>query len=191
MFINLGYPKYILLEVLSSAKRCFYTNQNKDTQNKHILILPASLPNAKNIIPKTIRTVTRMTQNTKRFLNNTKLCQNNRDSCVYSIECHSCDEVYFGETDDLKRRLYHHRYALEKGDMNSSLFLHRLNCNHKIDVSKFNIIEKCSDVNKRQLLESFLISSQNNFNIKKPDNIDDFTKFLLAKHSRYKYFLKK
>lgn len=84
---------------------------------------------------------------------------------VYSIKCDSCPSLYFGESIDIDRRIYQHRYDLRTDNLNSALVKHRSRFNHVVSAKTFEIIRKCNNNFKRKLLESYLIYISKNQHI--------------------------
>src|ERR1700755_557931 len=74
---------------------------------------------------------------------------------IYSIDCSGCEKKYIGETDDLKRRIYQHKYSLETGDRNSALHRHRLDNIHFIDVNTHKLLSASNNVRQRRLIVFF------------------------------------
>ena len=117
------------------------------------------------------------------FINNEK--NKSEAGVVYKIPCNECELLYFGETSDLKRRLYQHKYALQIGDNNSSLHRHRERFNHKIVPGNATPILKANNPDKRRFIETFLINNVRNFNEnKKISLVWTFSLILLLKNLR-------
>src|SRR5215469_429700 len=109
---------------------------------------------------------------------------------VYKIPCLDCNQQYFGETCDFKRRLYQHNYALRVGDCNSSLHIHRAQLDHRISTKDAAFVIKSNSQDRRALYEAFCINNINCFNTNKNTYIDKFTNEILLKFSKLSSFIK-
>ena len=135
------------------------------------------------------------TKNTLKSIFNSKIPFKSQNNCVYKVSCHDCNKVYIGETCDLPRRAYKHRYDFRNANSNSAIFKHAYEEGHSVPLTddKFNIVCKISDTNKRKLIESILIQNSNNFNVYQCNyKLDNFTNNYVKNNvSQIKNVLKK
>jgi predicted GIY-YIG superfamily endonuclease len=177
VFKKLAYPENIIYSALRTAKKRFYIpheNENEDLKNKNIILIP-SLPSKilRDSIPQCISIITKgINKISSEIITNRNSIK--YDAGIYKIPCDDCEKCYIGETDNLKRRLYQHSYSLNNADTNSSLHLHRMNENHRINLKLTTLELNINEQRKRQFLENIIINTVNCFNHRR-DACDPFT----------------
>jgi len=190
VFKRLAYPKLLVDDALSRCRKRFYSSDAAVSFNfNNVLVVPIATQKMEKILHPDINIITNNCNNIGSFLKNTN--HNTVTSGgVYRIPCMDCESAYIGETNDFKRRMYQHEYALRTGDINSSLYNHRVEMNHRIRTSDAGLIMKTDSAEKRLLYEAFIINNVDSFNINKNNLIDRFTNKVLLQSSKLTYFLK-
>ena len=118
------------------------------------------------------------TSNTLKIVFNSKIPFNSNNNCIYQVSCRDCNKIYVGESCDLPRRAYQHRYDYRNGYINNVIFKHVYEENHSVPLNdeKFSVVFKIDNTNKRKLIESILIQNSINFNINQCNfKLDPFT----------------
>ena len=84
------------------------------------------------------------TSYTLKTISNSKIPSKSNSSCIYKVSCHDCNEIYVGETCDIKRRIYNHKYVYRNCNMNNAIFKHVYEDNHSVQLRDegFEIISK-------------------------------------------------
>ena len=87
-------------------------------------------------------------------------------NCVYKINCGDCNKFYLGETGrSVSKRVYEHKYNVTCKNVNSQIFQHVIENNHRIDFSNVSIIHQNSNWKQRKFIEScFTTSYPDSFN---------------------------
>src|SRR5215469_4704573 len=189
VFKKLAYPSHFIDSALSDCRKKFHSQSSNTFNKNNILVLPTSTPKIDLLLRPSISVVTSGQNNVGRFVRNN--CQDSEVSAgVYKIPCRDCNLLYIGETNDFKRRIYQHEYALRTGDCNSSLLIHRERLNHRISTNDASLILKSDSAEERALYEAFAINNVNNFNVNKNNFIDNFTNNILLNFSKLSTFIK-
>ena len=161
IFKKLSYPDSIINKAYHRAKKNFYRTTIQDDltrENRYNLKLShRPSPNIRSLFKNDIRIIQCIPHTVGR--NFTQVLRGRGDMAknrgIYSIDCSGCEKKYIGETDDLKRRIYQHKYSLETGDRNSALHRHRLDHNHFIDVNTHKLLSASNNVRQRRLIVFF------------------------------------
>ena len=160
-FKRLGYPKHILQQSLSKAKRSYFTGSPEHNHNNRILKFPyhPQLLTLQHLLRhQNINLVFTQNNTLKRNLvknSNPKYTQN---TGIYIIPCSDCNQVYVGETGrDLDVRVREHKYACRTGAPNSAVARHTLDDGHRINFKEAAIVCNESDIGRRRVIEGALI----------------------------------
>ena len=181
-FKRIGYSDFIIDKAYFKARKTFYVPRVANSNNtfKNVLVLP-SFSNDINLFNFSkqldFKLVT-STKNTLKSIFNSKIPYKTQNNCIYKVSCQDCSKVYIGESCDLPRRAYQHRYDYRNANINNAIFKHVYEENHSVPLNNdnFNIVCKISDTNKRKLIESILIQNTDNFNIHQCNfKLDQFT----------------
>ena len=194
-FNRLGYPHHFIEKCLSVARKRFYNpDPSKTFTMKNNLTLPYShdLVRIKCNIDKynsSLRThgnndnslsISFKYRNTiKHKLINNSNRKNKGEVGVYCVPCLQCKEVYLGETGrNLTKRLGEHRQQCRQGNGYNAIASHSLGLDHRIGFNKAKIIYKCTDTQKRKLVEGALIALNQTFeNNKAATNEEHFINY--------------
>ena len=187
-FKELGFTVDFINRAYFRSRKTFYgdTSNKKEFDAKNVLIIPnlsdnkyikkALKNNECNIVHKTNSTLQ------QQFSKNMKQRPSSNIPVIYQIPCIQCQppSSYFGETIDVNKRQYQHRYAIRNFDTNNAIVKHSELTNHIVPVDNLKVIHKEIDTHKRKLIESVIINNKNNYNIQKCNyNLDKFTNDLL------------
>ena len=86
--------------------------------------------------------------------------QNNK--IVYRIPCNDCEKIYIGESRRKRdKRIFEHKTAIRKKDMNSDIVKHILNTQHTMDFTKTETLTKETVWKRRTIKESLLTHESN------------------------------
>lgn len=183
IFGNLSYPTHFINKILRDTKSSFYGAKEKITSKKIYVSAPLNLSYAdSNKLPKDLCVVSSVTS-MKEFFTSESMKHNpdNNNSkekiCgIYKIDCKNCKKFYIGESDDIMRRQYQHRYDLRTDNPNSALVKHRNDFDHLLDINGIKVVKQVEHIGKRRLLEALIIKSTDNINVLKDDTgIDTIT----------------
>ena len=176
-FLRVKYPEHVINEALSKAKRRFH---NPATCERPKAKYHLSLPYADELLA--LRpALAKLNVSTSFFSNNTighQLSKTGPRSTsdkdlpgVYKVSCSNCPGVYFGETGrTLSLRMQDHKNSISRGEKNNALFVHsHNNPGHSFDFEGAELLYKSNHSTRRQLVESSLISTHANINIKPGD----------------------
>ena len=197
IFRKLSYPDSFINKAYYKARKSYFriNNQEEITRDlRYSLKIHHRLnPETKKLLHNDIRIINCIPHTVGRNFTNVlhKEGEREKNRGIYSIDCADCNKKYIGETDDLKRRIYQHKYSLEIGDLSSSLHKHRIDHNHFIDPNTNRLLFASGNVNHRRLVESFLIKNIPNFNSDMGSfNIDNFLNNCLITDQVFSKFLK-
>lgn len=196
-FKNLNYPIYFINKVLKDATTKFYRGQKEGDSSKKIYVsAPVELSASdSSLLPKDLCLVSSV-KNIKSFFPSGKLKKpenNNRIDVagIYKIKCKGCNKCYIGESDNISRRQYQHKYDLRIDNLGSPLVKHRNETGHVIDTLNLDTIITMNNIKKRKLLEMLIIKNTDNFNVMKEElRIDIITNNILKRDSTIKRLLK-
>ena len=176
-FLRVKYPEYVISEALSKAKKKFHSPViSERPKAKYHLSLPYS-----DALLALRPALAKLSVNTSFFSNNTLGHQlsktgprNTSDKDlpgVYKVSCTSCPGVYFGETGrTLSLRMQDHKNSINYKKKDNALFVHlQNNPGHSFDLEGAELLYKSNHSTRRQLVESSLISTFANINIKPGD----------------------
>ena len=176
-FLRVKYPDYVINEALSKAKRRFHNPAicERPRAKYHL-----SLPYTDELLA--LRpALAKLNVSTSFFSNNTighQLSKTGPRSTsdkdlpgVYKVSCLNCPGVYFGETGrTLSLRMRDHKNSINRKIKDNALFVHiSNNPSHSFDLEGAELLYKSNHSTRRQLVESSLISTQANINIKPGD----------------------
>ena len=177
-FQRLRYPAYIVNQALSTAKRRFNNPTNiEHVKSKYHLTLPNHSkleplrPALKNIGVSTSFS-SRNTLGNQLSHTGPPRPHDNDLPGVYIVECKQCPNgVYFGETGvTLANRMAGHRSDIRKAKDSNALFVHmRDNPGHSFDLNGAKLIYKSNQKPNRQLVESAMIATNANCNLRPGD----------------------
>ena len=106
------------------------------------------------------------------------------NSCIYSINCLDCNKKYVGESVNLERRIYQHKYDVRTGKLGSCIARHILDDGHRMDFDHADIIKKVQDTDIRKLMECFYINKFDTINEYKGNfEIDHFIFGILDRYA--------
>ena len=177
-FLRVKYPDYVINEALSKAKRRFHNPAicERPRAKYHL-----SLPYTDELLA--LRpALAKLNVSTSFFSNNTighQLSKTGPRSTsdkdlpgVYKVSCLNCPGVYFGETGrTLSLRMRDHKNSINRKIKDNALFVHiSNNPSHSFDLEGAELLYKSNHSTRRQLVESSLISTQANINIKPGDS---------------------
>ena len=89
-----------------------------------------------------------------------------RSSLIYAYSCASCAHQYIGSSiRNLYMRVSEHqgksfRTGIDLSKPNSPIFDHKFECNTKVDISEFKILDHASSIYKLRILESLYIHKE-------------------------------
>ena len=186
VFKRLGYCDRFINQAHQKARKRFYgLKQNRERETRPTLVIPNIADN--KIIADSIKEVKYDVVNKnnctigKRLKKKVKSDDNS--GVIYRIKCLDCNFSYFGETNDLKRRVYQHKYSKRTGDLNNAIVKHIWDKDHRVDINQADVILRKNDTNTRKLLESMIINNTDNINIDKRNlNLDVFSEKLAISH---------
>ena len=92
--------------------------------------------------------------------NSPKSEQNN---CIYKIPCNNCNKIYIGQTNNLNKRLYYHKYAIRSANLASSCYKH-VEEGHTIDWNNVCVLVNVNNYKQRNFYESVIIQKTENIN---------------------------
>lgn len=197
-FMNLNYPMYFIKRVLKDAKNKFYRGKIEGNSSKKIYISAPVDLSAKDssLLPKDLCIVSSV-MNIKSFfpIGKQKKPENSNsrgdEAGIYKIKCKGCNKCYIGESDNISRRQYQHKYDLRTDNLCSPLVKHRNETGHVIDTMNLDTIIVMKSIKKRKLLESLIIKNTDNFNVLKEELwIDTITNNILKRDNTVKRLLK-
>lgn len=196
-FQNLQYPSNCINKTLRTTKTKFYGQKMKNVSNKLYLSAPVNLSSDDaGLLPRDLCLVSSVKSLKSFFLSgnkktNPEIMINNSESGIYKINCMGCSKFYIGESDNVKRRQYQHRYDLQIDSQNSALVKHRSESGHLMDINGLETLISVTNPAKRRLLESILIKNTENLNIAKDEiKIDSITNNFLKRDVIVKKILK-
>lgn len=162
-FTKLAYPLKIIYKGINKAKTIYsrnYTTPQENTyQHKNTLTLNTNL----NLKFNNLQIVNKY-NNTFKKIFKPNIKTTSELSGIYAIPCRNCNNVYIGESSDIKRRQYQHSYDLRTYHTESPLIAHQIHTAHAIDSKDLTVIKHTTNHNKRKLLESYAIHNTNNYN---------------------------
>ena len=145
--------------------------------------------NISRFVLKNARLVYSSCNTTKKYLSNKVTTGIKKDAGIYSIPCNSCNLQYIGESDCLERRFQQQKSDLINYNGNSALVKHRDNTGHAISVKNSSILCHVNNINRRKLIESFLMKNIDNMNVYKASiAIDDLTSSIM--HNKVPFLVK-
>ena len=177
-FSRLAYPKHVLDQALSQAKRTFYSGPRTRPERQPTLCLPfvEELQCLQGPLKKAGADLAfRQTNTLRRNLVRTSP-PSERQVGAYAISCSSCPRQYIGETGaGLEKRISQHKYAIRCANDNNAIFVHMRDESHRPDWNTARLLHRSSDVHTRRLVEAATIKTVPNYNLKpgfvKIDNI--------------------
>ena len=177
VFINLAYPKRIIQKALANAKSRFYNPQPKEyVKRKYHIKLPSnkSLHTLRPMLTKLDVSTSFSTRNTiKSKISRTgPVAPKDLEAAgTYKIECKVCpDGVYYGETGtSLSQRVSGHSNDIRNKRRSNAMYVHMESTGHSFDLHNPVLLYKSKDKAKRQLVESSLIMSNVNCNLRPGD----------------------
>ena len=69
-----------------------------------------------------------------------KVKSEDNSGVIYRIKCLDCNFSYFGETNDLKRRVYQRKYSKRTGDLNNATVKHIWDKDHRVGINQADVI---------------------------------------------------
>ena len=117
-----------------------------------------------NLVPKEVQLVTPYSNTIGKLTKNRLMLPDRDGGCIYSINCLDCDKKYVGESVDLNRRVYQHKYDVRVGRQGSCLAKHILDGGHRMDFNNVEIVKRVQDTDIRKLLECFYINKFSTIN---------------------------
>jgi predicted GIY-YIG superfamily endonuclease len=83
---------------------------------------------------------------------------------TYRVECHNCDTIYIGETNNIKIRNKRHQYEFKKSFRNNSLVKHskRFNPSHQFEFENTVLFKNIKNEKVRTGVEAYLIEKTRN-----------------------------
>ena len=174
----MGYPKRIINKALTNAKYTFYKPSTRvRKKSKYHINLP-SHPTL-HVLRPALKQLDVSTAFTARNTLKSKLSRTGppaplvKDSAgSYKYECRVCPEgVYYGETgSSLAKRASGHKNDIRHGRRCNAMFVHMEdNPGHSFDLDNPTLLYKSTVKAKRQLVESSLIATNVNCNLKPGD----------------------
>ncbi len=177
-FVRLRYPEHVINQALSTAKRRFNSSAIREQpKSKYHLTLeyhPALeplRPALKNIGVSVAYSSSNTLGNLLSKTGPVKPCESELPG-VYKVECKQCpDGVYYGETGvHIPYRMGGHKSDIREAKESNALFVHmRDNPGHSFDHKGAKLIFTSNQKAKRQLVESALIATNVNCNLKPGD----------------------
>ena len=169
---NLSYPDRILDIALKKARTSFYrcqdVSENDSDVRKEIdfndcVILPyvKTLESCESNVKKIGKKIVfKYNDKLSRLLCKNKLSKKVADKGVYRISCSDCNSIYVGETGrNLKQRVKEHKKDVRNDKEYSAIARHVNDKLHNIDFDSAEMIYPCTDLRKRRIIESIIISS--------------------------------
>ena len=190
-FLKLGYAIDFINKAHTKARKTFYGGGNNDDfikDGQTLLIIPQT-NSGDEALNKYLKNcgvvgVYKNTNTVKKYLSNIENKPESRNKpCIYKIPCNECDKMYIGETIDITRRKREHRDALRRGDVNSAIFQHLQNTEHRINIDNISEITTIENKLKRKIIESILIQNCNTFNLHQSNyKLDAFINNICKNH---------
>ena len=88
----------------------------------------------------------------------TRIMDDRKKGVIYEIPCKDCEKVYVGETGrTVKKRLYEHKQAVAKFDMNNGVAVHVHKEDHQIDWEGTRVVGQQEFYWKRRVMEAIWI----------------------------------
>ena len=177
-FLRLKYPAYIINQALSTAKRRFHNPTSREhCKSRYHLTLPnySQLEHLRPVLRQLGVSTSFSSRNTLgNQLSHTGPLRppENELPGVYRVECKQCPNgVYFGETGvTLAKRIAGHRTDISKAKDSNALFVHmRDNPGHSFDLKGAKLIYTSNQKPSRQLVESAMIVTNVNCNLRPGD----------------------
>ena len=167
---DLKYPEYFIQICYEKSRRIFYRTVAPDSfKLENILVLPfnENFMKIKNLLKTFNINVIFSFKNT---LKSTliKNSPQNRNCCIYQINCKECNKFYLGQTaKSLNTRVNQHKYSVRSGQDTNAIFCHLRDENHQIDWDNSNEVLYVNDFYARNILESIIIKKTftNNMNL--------------------------
>ena len=162
---NLKYPEHFIKVAFNKAKKTFYSLEPRnDFRFSNLLVLPyfSNLLNVPRLLTHfNVNVVFNYPCSIRSFL--IKNSPVNKCGCIYEIPCKDCDKKYIGQSGkEMKVRIQQHKYCVRTGNDSNALFIHLRDFNHVIDWVNAKEIVFCSDLVKRNLIESSFIKNNPN-----------------------------
>ena len=185
--VNLKYPNYLIDSALRAARKIFYSNDDKiPFSTKNILSLPFHINF--NGIPRILKmfgvNVVFRYCNIKSFI--IKNSPGDELGCIYKVPCNVCNKQYIGQTGkDLSVRLKQHKYSVRTAQESNALFIHLSVFNHTIDWDGARELVRCSDIVKRNLIESCFIKFYNDTVLNISPGLFKLDSFIINEIVRY------
>jgi hypothetical protein len=187
VFNKLGYSEFMINKGLFRGRKTFFCGEKSEPINnkfENVLVIPRCEVRDLNLIPSDVKVIFKKgvcIGDLVRSKNNTSRIES---TGIYAIPCNGCEGVYIGETDDMSRRMREHNSAIKDKDIFSSLFVHeQKSLGHSVEVDKGEIFVKINHVVNRKNIESFVIASSNNFNLKSGSERLDLVDLNFIKYS--------
>ena len=178
IFRRLKYPEHVINQALSKAKRKFNSQsvreQPKSKYHLTVEYYPTLEPVQSALNTIGVNTVFSSKNTLGSLLSKTgpKRPQDEELPGVYKVECKQCPEgVYYGETGvTVPKRMAGHKTDIREANDSNALFAHmRDNPGHSFDHKGAKLIFTSNQKSKRQLVESALIATKVNCNLKPGD----------------------
>ena len=102
------------------------------------------------------------------------------------MPCNACDKRYIGQTGkDLSVRLKQHKYSIRTAQESNALFMHLSVFNHTIDWEGARELVLCTDIVKRNLIESCFIKFYNDTVLNISPGLFKLDSFIINEIIRY------
>ena len=177
-FKRLCYPAHVISKAFSKARSRFHNPTTRDYPKSKYHLCWEYHPNLEPIrheLRKIGVSTTFSSSNTLgNVLSKTGPVKSHDSELpgVYKAECKNCPEgVYYGETGvSLAKRMSDHKTDIRKAKESNALFVHmKDNPGHSFDLQGAKLLYKSNHKSKRQLVESSLIATNPNCNLRLGD----------------------
>ena len=182
-FLKLKYPEWIIKQALSTATARFHNpaSRPQPRRARYHLALPeiGDVQSLRPFLGKVDLSTSYESRNTlRKQLSRTGPKAPKDVPCVYLVNCKGlpggppCTHgVYIGESGrSLSKRIYEHGKDIREANTSNALFVHmRDNPGHQFDLRNAEVVYKSTMKPKRQLVESSLIATRPNCNLKPGD----------------------
>ena len=153
---------------LALARKTFYRHKEERNINYNFLSLPYH-PNLESIVHPLKLLGFCSTFSYPNNIGKHLICNRPEDNegIVYKIPC-KCKEFYIGQSGkSLEKRILNHKYNIRTNNTSNAICVHNNICNFPVDWLQSQILFKCKDFVKRNIIEAacFYRSKDKNFNI--------------------------
>lgn len=171
---NAGFVNRIISQKRNSILLRNNSGQNNNNRNSDIKYVAAPyIKGVSEIMNRSLKKFNIVLSNKTTNTLRSELCKlkdrtadEDKCNCVYKINCGDCNKFYLGETGrSVSKRVYEHKYNVTCKNVNSQIFQHVIENNHRIDFSNVHIIHQNSNWKQRKFIEScFTTSYPDSFN---------------------------